>query len=53
MASPASRPTAAFMVPHPAHLLAMGFGTGLSPFAPGTVGTLLAFPLYWLLPRRL
>lgn len=34
---------------HPAHFIALGFGTGLSPFAPGTVGTLLAMPLYWAL----
>ena len=25
---------------HPAHAIALGFGSGLSPFAPGTVGTL-------------
>ncbi|HMW17396.1 MAG TPA: phosphatidylglycerophosphatase A [Accumulibacter sp.] len=33
---------------HPAHLVACGFGSGLSPKAPGTVGTLFAwmsFPL--------
>jgi phosphatidylglycerophosphatase A len=41
--------TASFMLSSPAHLVAMGFGTGLSPFAPGTVGTLLGYPLYWLL----
>jgi phosphatidylglycerophosphatase A len=29
----------------PVHLLALGFGTGLSPLAPGTFGTLLAVPL--------
>ena len=34
------RPTAAFMWRHPAHALAMGFGSGLSPNAPGTVGSL-------------
>jgi phosphatidylglycerophosphatase A len=34
------RPTAAFMWRHPAHALAMGFGSGLSPKAPGTVGSL-------------
>ncbi|MGH8630217.1 MAG: phosphatidylglycerophosphatase A family protein [Burkholderiales bacterium] len=29
----------------------MGFGAGLSPVAPGTVGTLIALPLYmWLSP---
>ncbi len=32
----------------PVHLLAFGFGTGLSPVAPGTVGTLVAFPIAWL-----
>ena len=29
--------------------LGLGFGTGLSPKAPGTLGTLAAIPLYWLL----
>ncbi|HLS80854.1 MAG TPA: phosphatidylglycerophosphatase A [Steroidobacter sp.] len=29
----------------PIHLLALGFGAGLSPAAPGTVGTLLAVPI--------
>ncbi len=33
----------------PLCLLALGLGTGLSPRAPGTAGTLLAVPLYWLL----
>lgn len=32
----------------PIQLLAFGFGSGLSPKAPGTVGTLAAVPLYWL-----
>lgn len=31
----------------PVHLLAFGLGTGLSPVAPGTVGSLLGFPLAW------
>lgn len=31
----------------PVHLLAFGFGTGLAPKAPGTVGSLAAFPLFW------
>lgn len=30
----------------PVHLLAFGLGTGLSPVAPGTVGTLLGVPLF-------
>jgi phosphatidylglycerophosphatase A len=38
-----------FLLAHPAHFLALGFGAGLSPKAPGTVGTLVAFPLFWLL----
>ncbi len=33
----------------PIHLIAFGFGSGLSPKAPGTVGTLAALPLWWLL----
>jgi phosphatidylglycerophosphatase A len=36
-------PTARFMLAHPAHAIALGFGSGLSPFAPGTVGTLWAW----------
>lgn len=43
------RPDRRFLLSHPAHLLALGFGTGLAPVAPGTVGTLLGFPFYWLL----
>lgn len=38
-----------FLLAHPAHFLALGFGTGLSRVAPGTVGTLVGFPLFWLL----
>jgi len=43
------RPNTAFLVSHPAHLFALGFGTGLAPVAPGTVGTLLGFPVYMAL----
>ena len=31
---------------NPVQFLAFGFGSGLSPFAPGTAGTLMAIPLY-------
>lgn len=31
---------------NPAHLFAFGFGTGCSPKAPGTMGTLLAVAIY-------
>lgn len=34
---------------HPIHLLAFGLGSGLSPIAPGMLGTLVAIPLYLLL----
>jgi phosphatidylglycerophosphatase A len=34
-------------------LLAFGFGVGLLPAAPGTFGTLLALPLFWLAAPRL
>ncbi|NIB39048.1 phosphatidylglycerophosphatase A [Pseudomaricurvus alkylphenolicus] len=34
------------LLARPVHLLAFGFGSGLSPKAPGTVGTLAAVPLY-------
>ncbi len=46
-------PTARFALRHPAHFVALGFGTGLAPVAPGTVGTVLAFPIYMLLDRWL
>ena len=29
----------------PVHLIAFGFGSGLSPWAPGTCGTLIAIPI--------
>jgi len=41
----ASAPTLRFLVSHPAHFIALGFGAGLSPVAPGTLGTLVAVPL--------
>ncbi len=41
--------TLRFALSHPAHLLALGGGTGLSPWAPGTVGTALAVPIHALL----
>lgn len=37
------RPTLRFMLAHPLHLFALGFGSGLSPYAPGTFGTLFAW----------
>jgi len=34
---------------NPIHFLAFGFGAGLSPIMPGTMGTLVAIPIYLLL----
>jgi phosphatidylglycerophosphatase A len=45
----AVRPGVRFMWRHPAHWLAFGFGSGLSPKAPGTVGTLWGWLVFlWL-----
>jgi len=43
------RPDFKFLLAHPAHLIAFGFGSGLAPKAPGTVGTLLGLPLFGLI----
>ena len=48
----------AFMLQNPLHWMAMGFGSGLSPKAPGTVGTLWAWVAYlvlqlWLSPQAI
>lgn len=32
---------------HPANFVALGFGSGLAPKAPGTFGTLAALPVYY------
>ena len=49
------RPSWRFMLGHPARLIALGFGSGLAPFAPGTFGTLWAWATFalaehWLAP---
>ncbi|MBS0316678.1 MAG: phosphatidylglycerophosphatase A [Proteobacteria bacterium] len=53
-----SRPGLRFLLAHPAHLIALGFGSGLAPIAPGTAGTLWAWLAYrvlalWLAPFEL
>ena len=40
------KPTWRFLIAHPTHFLALGFGSGLAPFAPGTFGTLAGWALY-------
>lgn len=46
---PEPRPTSRLLLSHPAHFISLGFGSGLSPKAPGTAGTLLAWLLYPLI----
>ncbi|RFU46231.1 phosphatidylglycerophosphatase A [Paraburkholderia sp. DHOC27] len=41
------------MLSHPLHLISLGFGSGLSPFAPGTFGTLFAWASFDVLNRYL
>jgi phosphatidylglycerophosphatase A len=48
-----ARPNLRFLFNHPSHLIALGFGTGLAPVAPGTFGTLLALPMFWVLSLHL
>jgi len=38
-------PNVGFLLRHPAHFIALGFGAGLVPVASGTFGTLLAIPI--------
>lgn len=60
-AAPASaplRPSVRFLLQHPAHLIALGFGSGLGRIAPGTVGTLWAWLAFlvlqlWLTPAHI
>lgn len=47
-----TKPTGRFMLAHPAHLIAHGFGSGLAPFMPGTFGTLLAWFSFGVLSSR-
>lgn len=42
-------PSFGFLVSHPAHFVALGFGAGLAPRMPGTFGTLVALPIAWTL----
>ena len=49
LGGPPRRPTVRLMLSHPAHLLSFGGGSGLSPFMPGTVGTLWGWLVYAVL----
>jgi phosphatidylglycerophosphatase A len=52
-AAPGRRPDRHFLTAHPAHLLALGFGSGLPRRAPGTWGTLAGWLLFVALDRWL
>jgi len=43
------RPRPGFAFSHPAHAVALGFGAGLAPFAPGTAGTVLGWAIGWII----
>jgi len=51
VAAPIARPTARFLLSHPAHFIAIGCGSGLSRLAPGTVGTLWAWVAFLVMQR--
>ena len=46
------KPNARFMFSHYSHLIAQGFGSGLSPIMPGTSGTLFAWLSFVVLTQR-
>ncbi|CAE6514052.1 Phosphatidylglycerophosphatase A [Nitrosomonas nitrosa] len=46
---PPLQPDMAFVHSRFAHFIAFGGGVGLSRYAPGTMGTLIAFPIFWTL----
>lgn len=49
----ATRPDFAFMRRHPAHWIALGFGSGLAARAPGTIGTLWSWASFLVFDRWL
>ncbi len=44
-----TQPSFKFLIAHPAHFFALGFGSGLAKKAPGTFGTVVGLPLFWLI----
>ena len=47
------QPNSKFLLAHPAHCIALGFGSGLSPIAPGTAGTVWGWLSFLVLQRWL
>lgn len=57
-AAPLARVNVSFLLAHPAHFIALGLGSGLSRWAPGTAGTLWAWLAFlamqiWLSPSQI
>lgn len=44
-----TQPDLKLLLSHPAHFCALGFGFGLAARAPGTFGTLVGLPAFWLI----
>lgn len=56
--APIARADVSFLLAHPAHFIALGLGSGLSRWAPGTAGTLWAWFAFlamqaWLTPTQI
>lgn len=49
---PVITPTFAFMLSHPWHIISLGFGSGLSPVVPGTMGTVFGVVSFHLLTKQ-
>ena len=49
---PVRRPSVNFMLSHPVHWVSLGFGSGLSPIMPGTMGTLFGWLSFYVLTMR-
>ncbi len=48
-ASKKNQPNLKLLFQHPAFFFGLGFGSGLAKKAPGTFGTLIGLPLFWLI----
>lgn len=48
MTTSIKKPNVQFLLQNPAHFFGLGFGSGLALKAPGTFGTLIGLPLFWL-----
>lgn len=44
-----NQPNLKLLMQHPAYFFGLGFGSGLAKKAPGTFGTLIGLPLFWLI----